>query len=540
MKRLKQNLPDTTPFVNSDFYDILQNQHQLAYSAWIESINDVSLTSSLNTGIILRGCEITYTEPVGFNTTTYKYSFNYKMKFTESDLVYINGQYYSPVDNLINQTVQVNNASSFYLVPLTFSSQDTEISKERVRLFRDKTYGTFSVDYRFDLVKGDFPGTSSNIQYVGFEWGGTSRRLKRLLNLNRAATGDVMIKRNSPVWYHFGPSLTNPFAQFGYGATYTGTIFRDFDTNGVGRNEMKGFRLYSELSGRFMVGLSSSSPTSPASASYFEINYGQVGNIGGYNALTFSKNQIPAHDHTKNDVYQARNQGNLYVVHTNFADPESLEHSHRLDRLTNYSGRFRGGDFNGIPSKGTSLGYRPGQLNNKGGVEPNSNNNIPDPNRLPVSTGASSDLNVLMSDYFFGGFYRQEDASGVYLKNVYSTQYSQAFGGEMPYNDAYTSYKLNYENFNYLAAGPGYKYLADIPDSFAWRTQFGSYFRPNYNLFEQIHMNVREKGDIGAPSSTINWTNTLIAHTHQISDAGGNLPHENRPPYLVVLYYTKI
>ena len=83
MKRLKQNLPDTTPFVNSDFYDILQNQHQLAYSAWLESINDVSLTSSLNTGIILKGCEITYTEPVGFNVNTYRYSFNYKMKFTE-------------------------------------------------------------------------------------------------------------------------------------------------------------------------------------------------------------------------------------------------------------------------------------------------------------------------------------------------------------------------------------------------------------------------------------------------------------------------
>jgi microcystin-dependent protein len=469
------------------------------------------------------------------------------MKFTKDDLIYMNGQYYSPLDSLTTQNYVISNSTAFYLVGVTISNTDTDITQEKIRAFRNKTLSTFAVDYRFDVVKSEFPLPISGLSYVGFEWGGTSRHLKRLLRLGKANVGDVMIKRNSPVWYHFG-DYSNPFNQFGFGKTYSGTIFRDFDTDGMGRNEMKGYRLYKELSGRFMVGYSSGDPSSPSSAGYLQINYGQVGNVGGYNSLTFSKGHVPAHDHSRAEDFVKDSYGfggpqnylepENELLHTNLADPNILNHTHRLDKLTNYNGRSNGLNS----SKDTPLGFRPGHYNNIGGSNP-------DRDRIPSYSALTTNnrISTMVADYFFGGMYWYQRIgttdNPTYTKNRLSSEYqpSTAVNPLFKYDDAYATYKNNYKLYAYLAAGPGYINDAANPNGFGWRTKNTDGTLLSASEYRTNNLHTRSKGDVGTPGiSNTNWTTTLRAHKHQISSAGGDQPHENRPPYMVVIYYIKI
>ena len=79
---------------------------------------------------------------------------------------------------------------------------------------------------------------------------------------------------------------------------------------------------------------------------------------------------------------------------------------------------------------------------------------------------------------------------------------------------------------------------------------FGSLTKTStFNYTNNIRGNflpVRSKGeklqlttDATAKLGNTDWTN-LKSHTHVIGTAGADSPHENRPPYFVVLYYSKI
>jgi hypothetical protein len=505
MKRLKQNLPDTTPFINSDFNDILQDQHQLAYSAWLDSINDVqSTTSSSDIGIILKGCELTYTEPK-INTTTFNVLFDYKLNFTENDLIYIDGQYYSPSPELLGRVIEVNNSPGFYLKGVTFSDTQTEINEGRVREFRDKTVNTFSVDYRFDLVplaaNGRFPTASAGVHYVGFQWGGTSRRLKRLLKYNQSGKNDVMMHANPKSWTVVSGE-DSPYKKFG------NVLFRDFDLNGIGRNQMKGFRMYHELSGRFMVGFSASSPTTPVSGQPLQFNYGAAGNTGGANSLTFSLTQIPNHDHG----------GVLLKLDTNSLS--QLDHSHVIDGT--------------IPYEGLSL--LP--------ANPSSNKKIQEWKSGSYNFGG--DLTTPQPYYTASGNDADFQAAFKYLQHYALIRKGTTNQTENSFNilnvtgdtfrDIPKFHRALFINFG-LVSGIGAVGYRDIyQDLRSFPVSEVIFDAPKRSWPRE---GVGNNDQFKAIKKEAMWVD-MKAHTHQIEPVGNNLPHENRPPYYVVIYYTKI
>jgi hypothetical protein len=222
MKRLDNFLQDTTPFINSDFHDVLQEQHMIAYSSYLDGLNDQKYsTSSTNRGIILQGLEVINLVP---SSTTERFSWT--LNITQDTLVYFDGNYYDPLDVLINPSGQTlfNNVKSLYLYPVTFSVN---------RFFKEddvKQTGlsqSYAIDYRFDITSnGAFPGSTMGVPYILFEFGGTSRRLSRLLKLNNTANGDVLMSHNPKIY----SVPTNWLG--GSGVSYGGYLYRDIDTVG--------------------------------------------------------------------------------------------------------------------------------------------------------------------------------------------------------------------------------------------------------------------------------------------------------------------
>jgi hypothetical protein len=517
MKRLKQNLPSTTPFINSDFHDILQDQHQLAYSAWLDSINDVqSTTSSADIGIILKGCELVYVEPK-VNPTSFNVLFDYKLNFTESDLIYIDGQYYSPSTELLGRIIDVKNSPGFYLKGVTFSDRQTEINEGRIREFRDKTTSTFSVDYRFDLVplttNGKFPTASVGVHYVGFQWGGTSRRLKRLLKYNNAAQYDVLMHARPKSWDVVGED--SPYKIFG------NVLFRDFDLKGVGRNEMQGFRMYHELSGRFMVGFSASSPTTPVSGQPLQFNYGAVGNTGGANALTFSTTQIPKHDH--NGVFLKVGKSEpLGDVDVNLLG--ELDHSHVIDGRIPYEGLSL---LPSNPSKNKKTQqWKSGNFNYGGTLNP----------AQPYYTNASTPYPEVPD---FSAAFR-------YLQHYALIRKGSSNNTENPFNiydsqgDDFRNIKKFHRslliNFGLVNTGLSLGYPDIYQELRSFPVSEALFDAPKRSWPKEGVSNNEQYASIKKEAM---WVD-MKAHTHLIESAGDNVPHENRPPYFVVIYYTKI
>jgi hypothetical protein len=408
MKRFIDNLPTGTPIINSDFHDILQEQHRIAYSAYYDGLNDEKYsTFSSDRGIIIRGCEVTSSDPVSgslqFVSGVVQAPFSYTIDFTDS-LVYFDGQFCEPLTDLLSPSPIFNiqsNSTGFYLYPVTSS---------RIVDFRDGKTHSISIDYRFDYTP-TLSTIPSSAPYVKFEYGGTSRRLSRLLRLSSAVKDDILISSDVVKWTY--PAIWNTgVGSFGNILEILGTfgsqIWRDFNVyNGVGRNEMKGFRILTEMGGRFMVGYDSSSiATTPVNAGLLQFNYGTPSNYGGTHALTFSKAQLPAHNH-----------GGFTGTTSN-----SLDHAH------------------------------------------------------PLQCGANS----------FDQILPPSDVDLIY--------YGLPIDGNSPITE-----------INLLTR--------QVP-----------LFSPNFSLNDQIG---KENTDI-------------TDHTHQIDIAGSDTPHENRPPYSVVLYYTKI
>jgi hypothetical protein len=368
MKRFVDNLPAGTPIINSDFHDILQDQHRIAYSAYYDGLNDEKYsTYSTDRGIIIKGCEVT-----NATLTSTPNTFNYTIDFTDS-LVYFDGQFCEPNQN--NTTI--SNTSGFYLYPVTQS---------RVVNFRDGTTQSIAINYKFDY---GITEPSNGLPYILFQFGGTARRLSRLLRLSSAVKDDILISSN---------------------VVEIGGVWRDFNlTTGLGRNEMKGFRILTEMGGRFMVGYNGLSSSTPINAGLLEFNYGTPSNYGGTHSLTFSKAQLPAHNHGGSTATTSNN----------------LDHSHPLQYGQDSFDKPQPEN----PSVGNLIYY---------GLQIDEN--------LPIE-----EINLLT---------RQVP--------LYSPSFSS--------ND----------------------------------------------------------NQIGLENSDI------TTHTHPINIAGSDIPHENRPPYRVVLYYTKI
>ena len=368
MKRLYSYLEDTFPFINDDFNDVLQNQHMIAYSAYLDGINDMKYsTQSTNRGIVLSGIEIN-ADPVSPPT-----SFTGKMKWQitidkSTALIYFDGQYYSPADSILNegdqQTVVLPYTSTgliFY--PLTQSS---------IRSFKNGLSQSMTIDYRFDIAsgtgffsnfeesivsaqQGPFPGSTQGSPYVFCSWGGTSRNLSRLLKYNNAVKDDIFISYEPKRWFFSGQT---PIGNYKLLDEY---LYRDFawyfiqksSTNvevttpfTLGRNEMKGFAGLGDIGGRFMVGYDRLGSTGPPNAGLYAFNYGLPGNVGGTQGVTFSASQLPAHNHGG------------FTEKTN----QNLDHAHVF-----YGGESdeNGGSFGDLDAKGVGYGNPPNGGNNE-------------------------------------------------------------------------------------------------------------------------------------------------------------------------------
>lgn len=345
MKRLERNLESTAPFVNSDFNDILQEQHRIAYSAYLDGINDMSFqTYSTNRGIVLSGIEVTAkpkTIPIG--------KFDWEFKINRSTaVVYFDGQYYTPSDAILSQSddqeieVQFLDTNIVMLYPFTQSINDRNRNIFQVRQYLQDlkgpgqgTYGSQSVtwDYRFDIVsfprtgnlldinenfseqfpptlaQSPYQGSTQGVPYILYSWGGTSRSLTRLLKLNTTAKDDILITHDLKKW-QLGTGPGSKIDQSGF--SVDGFVFRDFawtintDTNATyyetyfltGRNELKGYAGLTTMSGRFPVGYDPTISTSPYEAGFNQFNYGTPSNIGGSQSVLLTSANLPAHNHS--------------------------------------------------------------------------------------------------------------------------------------------------------------------------------------------------------------------------------------------------
>lgn len=326
MKRLFSNLESTTPLVNSDFNDILQEQHKIAYSAYLDGLNDMPYTptQSSNRGIILSGIEIdaTLTDPTKLSVLM-----NWSVTINKSTaLIYFDGEYYSPSDNLLgidpttNEIIEnFSGVSSLMFYPFTQSIRRTssnEVYRSSNRSFNDGINKSMTIDYRFDILAGNytslnedrlvsttnlFRGATQGLPYVFCHAGGTSRNLSRLLRYANAVKDDIYIS-HTPKRYRITAPTSTLVDEFLYrdfawtqsqsgGQTLTKTVFE------LGRNELKGFAGLTAMAGRFMVGYDRNSSTSPQNAGLLQFNYRTPGNIGGTQGVTFSFSQLPTHTH---------------------------------------------------------------------------------------------------------------------------------------------------------------------------------------------------------------------------------------------------
>lgn len=343
MKRLERNLESTVPFVNSDFNDILQEQHRIAYSAYLDGINDMKYsTYSSNRGIILSGITIdaNISTNTALETSIRNGCFDWTIRINKTNAcVYFDGQYYTPADDLINESDDIyegiyTNTQGLFIYPFTQSINDINTGVLQVRQYLHDTkgpsagsYGSQSVtiDYRFQIIPYNstgglfwreyhilydeklptdsqiFPGASQGVPYVLCGWGGTSRNLSRLLKLNATSKDDILISYDLKNW-KTPASLTNildgaVYRDFGWSYSFPQGVITSINYFEVGRNELKGFRGMTAIQGRFPVGYDQTTSDSPYQAAHFQVNYGTTSNIGGFQSLTFSNNQLPAHDH---------------------------------------------------------------------------------------------------------------------------------------------------------------------------------------------------------------------------------------------------
>jgi len=244
MRRLLQAPDGGLPYVNSDLTDILQAQHLRSYRAMLDGINygSTSSTEPLNSGIILSGCEI-----VSSNGSQFVMSFS-------NSVVYIDGEFYQndPSYQSSNQTIS---NGTFYLKPGTTASE--------TRVLRDLTTSATVSNARY-FEHTQTPPTGPHIK---FSSQGTSRYLKRVIKYFTSVRGDIYVTKSKI----------------------------NFDSNGVGFNDMEGFVVLDSSTGI---------PSAPNLSAKFLVGYdntfGSIGSGAGHTSSIILKSQLPSHTHISN------------------------------------------------------------------------------------------------------------------------------------------------------------------------------------------------------------------------------------------------
>jgi len=254
------------PYVNTDFTNVLQDEHIKAYASILDGINygSTSSTEPRNSGIILSGCKILAT-PGGV----------FQMGFTNS-VVYLDGEFYENNPTYTGTTLIGN--VTFWIVP------GPTVSELRTLRTDLTTTSTASQTRYFNYVT-TFPTTGP---YIKFSSSGSSRYYKRILKYFTSRVGDVYVRKS----------------------------LQYFDqSNGDGFNDMEGFTILDSnsgitgmpnLSGKFLKGWDQA---------YAQQGYKPGDSAGGSHSHRITKNESAQHQHTTSRAKYNGNDTDLQHDH---------------------------------------------------------------------------------------------------------------------------------------------------------------------------------------------------------------------------------
>lgn len=253
------------PYVNTDFTNVLQDEHIKAYASILDGINygSTSSTEPRNSGIILSGCKILAT-PLGV----------FQMGFTNS-VVYFDGEFYEN-NPTYTGTTPIGNVT-FWIVP------GPTVSELRTLRTDLTTTSTASQTRYFNYVTT--PPTTG--PYIKFSSSGSSRYYQRILKYFTSRVGDVYVRKS----------------------------LQYFDINGDGFNDMEGFTILDSnsgitgmpnLSGKFLKGWDQS---------YASQGYKPGDSAGGSHSHRITKNESAQHQHTTSTAKYAGNDTDLQHDH---------------------------------------------------------------------------------------------------------------------------------------------------------------------------------------------------------------------------------
>jgi hypothetical protein len=255
------------PYINQDFFNVLQNNNLSSYKSFLETINDTKNIG--NNGIIVKG--VRNVTPIG-QTTTLNFDFT-------NSMIYLNGDFLEPKPTLaLENNIQIL-GTKFYLVRYEIY----EKREKKVSGFIDdviiKTYFDFSTDE-----------PSSNESYIEIEIKNNknycSRYLDRILRYYLAHFSQLYMTFKTD---YFSSSSGKGFGEmFGFQVSGSSAQGKQLDTRG-----------------KFLIGYSKFSQELPETLGDYttqvwfptDTNYKKLQNEGGGFKIKLSTENLPPHNH---------------------------------------------------------------------------------------------------------------------------------------------------------------------------------------------------------------------------------------------------
>lgn len=258
------------PYVNQDFYGILQNEHMKSYISFLDGINDVPLktTATMCRGIVLSGLEVNFQSDKGISKVDLENALVYIPGVTQS------GDFYEPLPALLQQTPYIAGTQFFIYI------NETNTEKNR-RQFFSGSQSDVTIQKYFDITD-QLPLSVTPIPHIRFEAGVTNRKLSRILKWHAAEEDEIFITGDS-----YAQDQTNGIQN---------RINNFNPTTGLGEGDMFGFALCNgqngtfDLRGRMVIGYDVTKVgVGPATNSIISgtynsrnvMNYGTISNVGG-------------------------------------------------------------------------------------------------------------------------------------------------------------------------------------------------------------------------------------------------------------------
>lgn len=492
MKRLISPIIDGgVPYLNQDFFNILQNNNLSSYRCLYDEINDIKKNG--NSGIIIKGVVNTSTTNGSGIVDTYQFNFR-------DSMIYLNGDFHEPAPYLVEEENYVIGQAKFWII--TRTKPVKRYNKVKDEEF-DMLYNTY-----FD-ISFSFPTNSNNfieVEVASNNANLTTRYLSRILKWNNCDYGEVLM------------TLAEP--------TDLGTSVANFSATGLGIGPMFGFRLLNSDSA-----LTNPIPTLPSGAQRPLLPQDWATDLSGRFLVGFTRKQRPFSTLANfdpqnltstnvNTTFNLENYGELRNTGSSNADFKLTEqhlppHSH--------------GSYSGIPDNDLSHSH---EIEVAAPVTPGQEWAADPYGAYLFKYGAKVDT----ADKYNRKYQIvPTDVAGTLYKALGSNDIDPDLintAGGRPYSTNKKNLKdVNTKNIKLNIYGGASNRTLKWDHSSAGRTQYGDYNK-YYNVNKIVEDNTRNIDDKG--------TNHFFTdHTHDVENSGGDIPHNNLPPYYVVAYYQK-